>query len=159
MTSHYGELHRNQALVRQGLKRARRHHPDARAVLGGGAVSVFYEQLSRSLPKGTIVSVGEGEPLLEKLLLGQPLDGERCFRVGDPPRPGLIHEQPESRPKTACDYSTTSLPSGLSLTGTWKVEIFMLAFKPSVVVLITAVIAFIQLLKVSKSESILSMRL
>ena len=44
MTSHYGELHRNQNLVRQGLKRARAHHPEARAVLGGGAVSVFYEQ-------------------------------------------------------------------------------------------------------------------
>ena len=104
MTSHYGELHRNQSLVSQGLKHARRHQPSARVVLGGGAVSVFYEQLGRSLPKGTIVSVGEGEPLLEKLLLGQSLETERCFVVGDPPRPGLIHEQPESRPKTACDY-------------------------------------------------------
>ena len=104
MTSHYGELSRNQALVRRGLRQARRHRPEARAVLGGGAVSVFYEQLGRSLPKGTIVSVGEGEPLLEKLLLGHSLDGERCFVVGEPPRPGLIHEQPESRPKTACDY-------------------------------------------------------
>ena len=63
MSSHYGELHRNQRLVRQGLKRARRHQPAARAVLGGGAVSVFYEQLSKSLPKGTVVSIGEGEPL------------------------------------------------------------------------------------------------
>ncbi len=104
MTSHYGELWRNQRLVRLGLGRARRHHPAARAVLGGGAVSVFYEQLGRSLPKGTIVSLGEGEPLLEKLLAGGSLDHERCFVVGDRPRPGLIHEQPESRPKTACDY-------------------------------------------------------
>ena len=70
MTSHYGELRRNQALVKQGLHRARRYQPQARAVLGGGAVSVFYEQLGRSLPKGTIVSIGEGEPLLEKLLNG-----------------------------------------------------------------------------------------
>ena len=108
MTSHYGELHRNQKLVRHGLKRARRHHPEARAVLGGGAVSVFYEQLGRSLPKGTIISIGEGEPLLEKLLAQQPLDGERCFVVGEAPRPGLIHEQPESRPKTACDYNKTT---------------------------------------------------
>ena len=108
MTSHYGELHRNQKLVRHGLKRARRHHPEARAVLGGGAVSVFYEQLGRSLPKGTIISIGEGEPLLEKLLAQQPLDGERCFVVGEAPRPGLIHEQPESRPKTACDYNYIS---------------------------------------------------
>ena len=104
MTSHYGELHRNQGLVRHGLARARRHHPQARAVLGGGARGVFYEQLGRSLPKGTIVSVGEGEPLLEKLLQGQSLENERCFVVGEPPPPGLIHEQPESRPKTACDY-------------------------------------------------------
>ena len=104
MTSHYGELFRNQGLVRSGLRQARRHHPAARAVLGGGAVSVFYEQLSKSLPKGTIVSIGEGEPLLEKLIQGDSLDGERCFVVGAPPRPGLIHEQPESRPKTACNY-------------------------------------------------------
>ena len=104
MRSHYGELSRNQRLVRQGLKRARRHQSNARAVLGGGAVSVFYEQLGKSLPKGTIVSVGEGEPLLEKLIEGQPLEGERCFVVGETPRSGLIHEQPESRPKTACNY-------------------------------------------------------
>ena len=105
MTSHYGELRRNQLLVKQGLHRARRYQPQARAVLGGGAVSVFYEQLGRSLPKGTIVSIGEGEPLLEKLLKGQSLEDERCFVVGAPPRAGLIHEQPESRPKTACDYN------------------------------------------------------
>ena len=104
MRSHYGELSRNQRLVRQGLKRARRHQSNARAVLGGGAVSVFYEQLGKSLPKGTIVSVGEGEPLLEKLIEGQSLEGERCFVVGETPRSGLIHEQPESRPKTACNY-------------------------------------------------------
>ena len=107
MTSHYGELNRNKKLVSQGWDRARRHHPDARVVLGGGAVSVFYEQLGRSLPKGTIVSIGEGEPLLEKLIQGQSLDNERCFVVGAPPRPGLIHEQPESRPKTACGEEKT----------------------------------------------------
>ena len=89
MTSHYGELFRNQALVRQGVKRARRHHPQARAVLGGGAVSVFYEQLGRSLPKGTIVSIGEGEPLLEKLIRGQSIHSERCFVVGESIRPGV----------------------------------------------------------------------
>ena len=104
MTSHYGELFRNQRLVKLGLRWARRHQPEARAVLGGGAVSVFYEQLGRSLPKGTIVSVGEGEPLLEKLISGRSLASERCFVAGEPPRAGLIHEQPESRPKTACDY-------------------------------------------------------
>ena len=31
MSSHYGELRRNQRLVRQGLKRARRHQPDGQS--------------------------------------------------------------------------------------------------------------------------------
>ncbi len=105
MASYYGELRRNLALVRRGLRRARRHRPDARAVLGGGAVSVFYEQLGRRLPKGTVVSVGEGEPLLEKLIRGQNLAAERCYVVGEPPRPGLIHEPPAAVEKTACDYA------------------------------------------------------
>ncbi|MEB3322328.1 MAG: radical SAM protein, partial [Synechococcaceae cyanobacterium] len=104
MSAYYGELWRNLRLVRHGLRQARRHHPGARAVVGGGAVSVFYEQLARRLPQGTVVSVGEGEPLLEKLIRGAPLDGERCYVVGEPPRPGLIHEQPAGITKTACDY-------------------------------------------------------
>ncbi len=41
MASFYGELWRNLRLVRRGLRRARRFVPTARAVLGGGAVSVF----------------------------------------------------------------------------------------------------------------------
>ena len=77
MGSFYGELWRNLRLVRRGLRRARRFQPQARAVLGGGAVSVFYEQLGRQLPRGTVVSVGEGEPLLEKLIRGESLAGER----------------------------------------------------------------------------------
>ncbi len=105
MTSHYGEINRNKHLLRQGLKCARHQNENARAVIGGGAVSVFYEQLANSLPKGTIISIGEGEPLLEKLLNGASLESERCFVVGEQPRPGLIHEAPESRPKTACDYA------------------------------------------------------
>ncbi|MCP9882944.1 B12-binding domain-containing radical SAM protein [Cyanobium sp. Alchichica 3B3-8F6] len=105
MGSFYGELWRNLRLVRRGLKRARRYQPQATAVLGGGAVSVFYEQLGRRLPKGTVVSVGEGEPLLEKLIRGDSLAGERCFVVGEEPRPGLIHEQPAGMEKTACNYA------------------------------------------------------
>ncbi|TAD75489.1 MAG: radical SAM protein [Oscillatoriales cyanobacterium] len=104
-SAYYAELWRNQGLIRRGLKRARRYHSDVRAVVGGGAVSVFYEQLQRSLPKGTIVSVGEGEVLLEKLLRGQSLAQERCYIVGEaPPRSGLIHEPPAPLEKTACDY-------------------------------------------------------
>ncbi len=105
MKSHYGELWRNQKLIRIGLKQARRYNKNAFAVVGGGAVSVFYEQLGKSLPKGTIVSIGEGERLLEKILLNQNLQEERCFVVGETPRFGLIHEQPISSIKTACNYS------------------------------------------------------
>ena len=105
VSAYYGELWRNQKLVKDGTDRARRYNPNARAVLGGGAVSVFYEQLKTSLPNGTIVSVGEGEALLQKLLSGQSLANERCYTVGEAePRPGLVHEQPEEIEKTACDY-------------------------------------------------------
>ncbi len=105
MKSHYGELWRNQSLIKKGLKRSRVYVKDAIAVVGGGAVSVFYEQLGKSLPKGTIISIGEGEPLLEKLLLGEDISDERCFVVGNTPRFGLIHEQPTSAIKTACNYA------------------------------------------------------
>ena len=105
MSSHYGELWRNLRLLRRGLRRARRFRPEARAVLGGGAVSVFYEQLGRSLPPGTVVSVGEGERLLEKLIRGEDLSQERCYIAGETPRAGLIHEPPAPIVKTACDYT------------------------------------------------------
>ncbi|HYP03477.1 MAG TPA: radical SAM protein [Cyanobium sp.] len=105
MGSYYGELGRNLALVRRGLRRARRHHHEARAVIGGGAVSVFYEQLGRKLPTGTVISVGEGETLLEKLIRGQSLESERCYLAGSMPRTGLIHEQPAGMEKSACDYA------------------------------------------------------
>ena len=105
MGAYYGELRRNLALVRRGLRLARRQVPGARAVVGGGAVSVFYEQLGRSLPKGTVVSVGEGETLLERLIRAESIEAERCYVVGEEPRPGLIHEPPAPIEKTACDYA------------------------------------------------------
>ena len=103
--SYYTELWRNQGLIKRGLRRARKYHSEARAVVGGGAVSVFYEQLSNKLPKGTIVSVGEGETLLEKLLRGEELQSERCYVVGEQPRQQMIHEQPTPIEKSACNYS------------------------------------------------------
>lgn len=104
-TAYYTELWRNQGLIKRGLKRAQRYHPDARSIVGGGAVSVFYEQLGKSLPTGTIVSVGEGEALLEKLLRGQDFRDERCYVVGETtPRDRMIHENPTNIEKTACNY-------------------------------------------------------
>ena len=104
MRSHYGELWRNQNLIKKGLKHARRFNNDVKAVLGGGAVSVFYKQLGKSLPKGTIISLGEGENLLEKLLRGESIIEERCFKVGEEPREALIHEKPNNITKSACNY-------------------------------------------------------
>ncbi len=104
--SYYTELWRNLGLIKRGLKRAQTYNPQASVVVGGGAVSVFYEQLGRSLPKGTIVSVGEGETLLEKLLRGQSLSDERCYVVGETtPRHRMIHEKPTPLEKTACNYN------------------------------------------------------
>ncbi|EKQ68671.1 Fe-S oxidoreductase [Leptolyngbyaceae cyanobacterium JSC-12] len=104
-TGYYGELWRNLGLIKRGTKRAQRYVPQARVIVGGGAVSVFYEQLSKSLPKGAIVSVGEGEVLLERVLRGESLKNERCYIVGETkPRDRLIHEPPASIEKTACNY-------------------------------------------------------
>lgn len=104
--SYYSELWRNIGLVKTGLACAQKYNPQAQAVLGGGAVSVFYEQLGPSLPPGTVVSVGEGETLLEKLIQKQSLATERCYVVGqENPRSGLVHETPQSIQKTACDYT------------------------------------------------------
>lgn len=103
--AYYSELWRNLGLIRQGIARAKRYNQQARCVVGGGAVSVFYEQLENKLPAGTIVSVGEGELLLEKLLRGEDFSGERCYVVGESkPRDRMIHEAPTPLAKTACDY-------------------------------------------------------
>ncbi len=104
-TAYYTELWRNSQLVRRGLARARRYQSEVQAVLGGGAVSVFYEQLAAILPTGTVISVGEGESLLEKMVQGLDITNERCYTVGkNQPRERLIHEQPAPIEKTACNY-------------------------------------------------------
>jgi radical SAM superfamily enzyme YgiQ (UPF0313 family) len=108
-TSYYSELWQNLGLIKRGLKRSRRYNSGARLVVGGGAVSVFYEQIGKMLPKGAILSVGEGEMLLEKLLRGQDFSGERCYVVGETqPRDRMIHEQPTPLEKTACNYDYIS---------------------------------------------------
>ena len=104
--AYYEELWRNIGLIKRGLKQARKYHPDARLIVGGGAVSVFYEQLNHQLPRGTIVSVGEGETLLEKFLRGDNFLDERCYIAGESnPRKRLIHEVPTPLEKAACDYN------------------------------------------------------
>ena len=104
--AYYGELWRNLGLIRRGVKRAQAYDPKARAIVGGGAVSVFYEQLGANLPSGTIVSVGEGETLLAKLLQGCDFGDERCYVVGETqPRDRMVHEAPTPIEKTACDYN------------------------------------------------------
>ena len=100
------ELRRNLALIQRGLKRARIHHPDVKLIVGGGAVSVFYEQLGSMLPAGTIISVGEGESLIEQLLRGEDFSDQRCYVVGETqPRQRMIHEAPTPIEKSACNYT------------------------------------------------------
>ena len=102
---YYREIWRNLGLIKRGLKRAKQHNRDSRLIVGGGAVSVYYEQLGTQLPKGTIVSVGEGEALLEKILRGQDFSDERCYVVGKTkPRSQMISESPAPIEKTACNY-------------------------------------------------------
>jgi radical SAM superfamily enzyme YgiQ (UPF0313 family) len=104
-TTYLAELWRNQGLIKRGLKRAKHHHENVTVVVGGGAVSVFYEQLHNRLPKGTIISVGEGETLLERLLRGQDFSDQRCYIAGETtPRQRLIHEEPDPIEKSACNY-------------------------------------------------------
>ncbi|NET56181.1 MAG: B12-binding domain-containing radical SAM protein [Symploca sp. SIO2E6] len=108
-TSYYQELWQNLGLIRRGWQRAKKFNPEARLMVGGGAVSVFYEQLGNQLPAGTIISVGEGETLLEKLLREQDIRDERCYIVGEAkPRDRLIHEWPTPIEKTACNYNYTA---------------------------------------------------
>ncbi|WP_036532822.1 photosystem II high light acclimation radical SAM protein [Neosynechococcus sphagnicola] len=103
--AYYAELWRNLGLIRRGLRRAGRYSSQVRAIVGGGAVSVFYEQLGQKLPRGTIVSVGEGEALIEKLLRGEDFRDQRCYVAGEgSPRDRLIHEPPTPIEKTACNY-------------------------------------------------------
>ena len=105
-STYLAELWRNQGLIKRGWNRARRYQSQAALVVGGGAVSVFYEQLNSRLPEGTIISVGEGETLLERLLRRQDFSDQRCYVVGQTqPRDRLIHEEPSPLEKTACNYA------------------------------------------------------
>ncbi len=101
---YYTELWRNLGLIRLGFEKARQYTPRCRMLLGGGAVSVFYEQLGPQVPRGTIISVGDGQLLLEKIIRREDLAHERCYVAGEKPRPHLIDEKPLEFIKTAVDY-------------------------------------------------------
>ena len=54
-----------------------RRRPSARLMIGGGAFSVFADQLIRRLPPGMIGLLGEGEEAILKVVEGRPLTDER----------------------------------------------------------------------------------
>ena len=69
------EFHKKLRFIREGMRRA----PKAQVMVGGGAFSVFAEQIIRLLPEGVIGVVGEGEEAMIKLIEGRPLDDERTI--------------------------------------------------------------------------------
>ena len=58
IASYYGEIIRNSSLVKMGLNWIQNYNRDVKVILGGGAVSVFYEKLGNLLLKRTIISIG-----------------------------------------------------------------------------------------------------
>jgi hypothetical protein len=93
--SYYTELWRNLGLIQQGVKRSQKYHPEARAIVGGGAVSVFYEQLENKLPAEPLFPWVKGKRSWKKFYGVKRVQDERCYVVGETkPRDRLIHEQP-----------------------------------------------------------------
>ncbi len=69
--------------IQEGLSYSwliRNSFPDRRILVGGGAFSVFAEQLIHRLPEGTIGILGEGEDALLKVIIGGDLHDERSIR-------------------------------------------------------------------------------
>jgi radical SAM superfamily enzyme YgiQ (UPF0313 family) len=58
----------------------RSRFPDRQIMVGGGAFSVFAEQLVGRLPEGTIGILGEGEDALLKIIAGKDLHDERSIQ-------------------------------------------------------------------------------
>lgn len=68
----------------------RRELPDAQLMIGGGAFSVFADQLIQRLPEGAIGILGEGEDAVLKLVEGKGIEGERyIIRRGGEVRTGI----------------------------------------------------------------------
>ncbi len=70
------------------------NNPQRTVVLGGGAFSVFHEQLTDKLPEGVIGVIGEGEQVMTALINGESVDHLRVSYIrhgqrisGDIPAP------------------------------------------------------------------------
>ena len=73
------EFNKKLRLIKEGIRLA----PSARVMVGGGAFSVFAEQIIKLLPEGVIGVVGEGEDALVKVVEGRPIDDDRViYRSG-----------------------------------------------------------------------------
>ncbi|MEW6324324.1 MAG: radical SAM protein [Nitrospirota bacterium] len=77
-----GYLWRYYQNIREALSypwQVHRKRPAARLMIGGGAFSVFADQLIGRLPPGTVGVLGEGEEAVLKAVEGRPLADERVI--------------------------------------------------------------------------------
>jgi len=79
VAAYHAALRENMGYVRLIARRFR----DATVLLGGGALSVFHEQLGPKLPEGVIGVIGEGEQVLEAVLEGRDPSALRVSMVKD----------------------------------------------------------------------------
>jgi len=63
------------------IKSLAKRYPDKKILLGGGAFSVFHEQLTKKLPKGVIGVIGEGEQAMSALIDGTNIDQQRVSYI------------------------------------------------------------------------------
>jgi radical SAM superfamily enzyme YgiQ (UPF0313 family) len=95
VAAYHANLRENLGYVRLLAKR----FPDKKILLGGGAFSVFHEQLTPRLPAGVIGVIGEGEQVMDAVLAGEDPAALRVSLVrdgrvvqGDTPPPLALDE-------------------------------------------------------------------
>jgi len=79
VAAYHAALRENMGYVRLIARRFK----DATVLLGGGALSVFHEQLTPKLPEGVIGVIGEGEQVMEAVLEGRDPSPLRVSMVKD----------------------------------------------------------------------------
>jgi radical SAM superfamily enzyme YgiQ (UPF0313 family) len=79
VAAYHAALRENMGYVRLIARRFK----DATVLLGGGALSVFHEQLTPKLPEGVIGVIGEGEQVMEAVLAGRDPSALRISMVKD----------------------------------------------------------------------------